>query len=106
MFLEPAFWVYPSPGYATGTGAPGTREWYTRARVYPNPSSGNFRIEHLTGNGGKPTLLKMMNLQGQLVFTRLLNSGDHELNVQLPPGVYLFSVASENGTQTELITIQ
>lgn len=75
-------------------------------RIYPNPSSGTFRIEHLAGNSGKPTLLKMMNLQGQLVFTRSLHPGDHELNVQLPPGVYLLSVASENGTQTELITIQ
>jgi uncharacterized delta-60 repeat protein len=75
-------------------------------KIYPNPSSGNFRIEYLAGNSGKPTLLKMMNLQGQLVFTRPLHPGDQELNVQLPPGIYLLSVASGNGTQTELITIQ
>ncbi len=75
-------------------------------RVYPNPSSGNFRIEHLAGNSGKPTLLKMMNLQGQVVFTQSLNSSDHEMNVSVPPGVYLLTVASEAGTQTELITIQ
>jgi N-acetylneuraminic acid mutarotase len=75
-------------------------------RVYPNPSSGNFRIEHLAGNSGKPTMLKMMNLQGQVVFTQSLTSGDHEMNVSVPPGVYLLTVASEAGTQTELITIQ
>lgn len=75
-------------------------------RVYPNPSSGNFRIEYLPGNSGKPALLKMMNLQGQVVFTQYLSSSDHELHVAIPAGVYLLSIASEAGTQTQMITIQ
>lgn len=69
--------------------------------VFPNPTQGKVSIVGVSG----PTKLKVLNLQGQLVFESLL-FGD-KVNIELnplPQGVYQFYFESSNGVAvTKLI---
>jgi uncharacterized repeat protein (TIGR01451 family)/fimbrial isopeptide formation D2 family protein len=67
----------------------------------PNPSSADFHItlenatDILSETGSE---LKLMNLQGQIVFTKKLTIGEKELDIQavtLPAGLYLVSLLKD-----------
>jgi hypothetical protein len=75
-------------------------------RIYPNPSSGNFHLEMLKENYKVPMFVTIYNLQGQVVLTQSLEPANPELNVNLPDGIYLLKVISDDATYTKLITIQ
>lgn len=73
--------------------------------VFPNPSSGNIHLE--TGNDNHKSMqATIYNIQGQMVFTQILEPGNMELNLRLTDGIYLLNVISDNATHMELITIQ
>jgi hypothetical protein len=78
----------------------------TLFRVYPNPNSGNFQIELLKGNRKKPLVANIYNVRGQEVLTQILLNGNYELNLQLPTGIYLLKVITDDSTYSKLITIQ
>ncbi len=75
-------------------------------RVYPNPSTGNFHLEILKENHQKPLIANIYNLQGQLVFTQALAPSNRDMNLNLPAGMYLLKVVSDNATYAKVITIQ
>jgi hypothetical protein len=77
-----------------------------RFKVYPNPSSGNFQLEMLYDNHQKSLLVTIYNLQGQVVYNQMLQPGDLVLNINVPDGLYLSKIISDNATHTELIAIQ
>jgi hypothetical protein len=72
---------------------------------YPNPSSGHILLGIPYENLQKSLLATIYNLQGQAVFSQMLEPGDQELNVKLPDGVYLLNIISDDASQTKLITI-
>ena len=74
-------------------------------RVYPNPNSGHIQLEMPDDKQNKSFSATIYNLQGQVVFTQILEPGKLELNVKLADGVYLLNVISADATHTELITI-
>jgi len=74
--------------------------------IYPNPSCGDIRFE-LPGNAFYGALqAAVYTMQGQRVFTQILEPGNPELHLNLPDGVYLLQVISDKDSQTALITIQ
>jgi kelch-like protein 1/4/5 len=75
-------------------------------RIYPNPSSGNFHIEMFNENHQKPILATIYNLQGQMVFTQMMEPRKLELNLDLPAGMYVLRIVAVKTTYSELITIQ
>jgi len=75
-------------------------------RVYPNPSSGLFHLEVSGENHETPFTANIYNLQGQLVFTQMLEPGNPVMNVKLFNGVYLLTVILNNEMHFKLITIQ
>jgi hypothetical protein len=89
-----------------GVGISANQEEEISLKVYPNPSSGYIKLEVPLNDHKMPLLATIYNLQGQAVFSQSLNPNDKELNLNLPNGIYLLKVISDEVTHTELITIQ
>jgi len=79
------------------------------ATVYPNPSTGEFYIE-LIGFNGSDVLMKMYNLNGQMVFEKYtgqyINGQKISISVKIPSGNYMLHIISGERTLTEPISIQ
>lgn len=77
--------------------------------IFPNPSDGVFQLAVDKSNA--PLDLKILNIQGQLVYSELL-PGKNEKYVRefdlraMSKGVYLIKVASEDFVKTEKLIIQ
>jgi len=92
--------IYVDPA----VGITSKSEKYDYFKVFPNPSSGNIYLE-ISDKNQNSLISAVYNLQGQLVFTQILTKDNRELNLQLPPGVYLLKVISEDGLYSKLITV-
>ena len=76
--------------------------------VSPNPNSGNFSIKlNLTGK----TIVKVVNIFGQMVFNRETNLS--EINTKIPvniekegKGIYFVQIKSEHGTFTKKVVVE
>ncbi len=97
-------YIYSKPD-CIWTGLSAKQEEEISFKVYPNPSSGLINIDVPLEDNQKPMLATIYNLQGQAVFSQTLNPDNRELNLNLPNGVYLLNVISDEVTHTELITI-
>lgn len=69
--------------------------------VYPNPSNGEINI-NITENGQ----LEIYNISGQLVANHNLNTGNNQLQVDLPSGIYVLKTSTENKNFTEKLVIK
>ena len=78
----------------------------TLFRVHPNPSSGNIRLDLPKENHQKPITATVYNLQGQVVFSQIIETANPGLNMNLADGIYLLKVISGTAAHTELIAIQ
>jgi len=87
-------------------GISANQEEEISVKVYPNPSSGHIKLEIPLNDHQKPLLANIYNLQGQMVFSQSLNPGDMELNVNLPDGIYLLNIISDDAMHSDLIIIQ
>jgi hypothetical protein len=74
--------------------------------IYPNPTSGNINLNLGDNNDNKKWFANIYNMQGQLVLTEIIQPDNREMNLQLPPGVYVLRVVAEDRVYSELITIQ
>ena len=74
--------------------------------IYPNPTSGIIHLELPDKNVQNHLLATLYNMQGQVVFTQTLASSDRDLNLNLPAGMYLLKVVSDDAAYKKLITIQ
>ncbi len=77
--------------------------------VYPNPNTGSF---HFTGFLEKPSFMqaRLLDLQGRVLFTQQFEQIDgaflrHIEAPQLPTGLYLLNIQTEQGTRTLPISI-
>jgi len=80
-------------------------------RVYPNPANQNISIEFSLPNSldGHISLINISGVQVKsIVSQRTFNSGMNLFNANLtdvPPGVYLISIITDNGFKTQRIII-
>jgi len=71
--------------------------------IYPNPTKGgNFNVS-LAGNNS--ALLSIINLQGQVVYSAEVSNGA-AINTNLGAGVYVVSVQTANGVQTQKLIVK
>ncbi|MDX2281209.1 MAG: T9SS type A sorting domain-containing protein [Saprospiraceae bacterium] len=77
--------------------------------VYPNPNTGSF---HFTGFLERPSSMqaRLLDLQGRVLFTQQFEQIDgaflrHIEAPQLPTGLYLLNIQTEQGTRTLPISI-
>jgi hypothetical protein len=88
------------------SGVPSSKEKDPFFRIYPNPTNGKAHLELLLNGRQGPAEATVYNLQGQLVHQQTLSSGNQEINLQVPNGVYVLKVQYGETMQQELITIQ
>lgn len=72
--------------------------------IYPNPSSGSFKVE-VASTGGGERHLSIYNVMGQLVYGGNFSGTKKEINVDLPKGVYQVRVESEDAVGRKRIII-
>ena len=72
--------------------------------VYPNPASDFVKV---TTVNGQQSTVKVYNTLGMLVEEIEINSNETEINVSdYNPGVYFFSIQTENGNVTKKIVVE
>lgn len=74
--------------------------------VYPNPSVGLFDvvIPHDAGDG---ITIRLMDVTGSVVFTRLVNAGRHTINAaNLSKGVYMIELQTRDAIRTTRVVLQ
>jgi hypothetical protein len=74
---------------------------YDNLLIYPNPNNGSFELSYDTRNN-QPATFTLYNLQGQMLFTKLLDNGANKHAIKLPNvanGVYLYKLRQNNQDQ-------
>ena len=72
--------------------------------VYPNPASDFVKV---TTVNGQQSTVKVYNTLGMLVEEIEINSNETEINVSdYNPGIYFFSIQTENGNVTKKIVVE
>lgn len=72
-------------------------------KVYPNPACGFIIVE--TTHGENPVLFEMVDLQGKKVISTYIASKNHLEVRDLPGGLYIFQVYTEEGWKNGRILI-
>lgn len=70
-------------------------------QIYPNPAKDFFQIES-TEKG----LVRIYDLNGKLIQKEQMNSTNHQLNIQLPKGVYLVEFETKNSKSTQKLIVK
>ena len=74
--------------------------------IYPNPAKDVVR---LSTDNGQQTTVRIYNVMGMLVGTRLATSATNEIEINVSdynPGVYFFNIQTENGNVTKKIVVE
>jgi hypothetical protein len=77
-----------------------------KIEVYPNPGSGKIHLQIPSDDLQMPMMINIFNMQGQMVFNTYLADYDSDLNLQLPAGVYILKVITDDNVYSKVITIQ
>lgn len=82
------------------------RDLSAAVAVFPNPSNGNFTVALGNDITGEATL-SMMTLEGKVLFSTIVSGNEYQANVsELPAGIYLLKVRTENGQAVKKLTIK
>ena len=74
--------------------------------IYPNPAKDVVR---LSTDNGQQTTVRIYNVMGMLVGTRLATSATNEIEINVSdynPGIYFFNIQTENGNVTKKIVVE
>ncbi|MDZ7743420.1 MAG: T9SS type A sorting domain-containing protein [Bacteroidota bacterium] len=66
---------------------------YGNIRVYPNPGSGTVFIQ----SDGSVREIRLVNLQGQLLYSEQTAGKKIQLDPELPPGIYILQLNTASG---------
>jgi hypothetical protein len=84
---------YPFIGTSTATDLTVTKAFGDEISVYPNPVTDVFTINGIEGTA----TLQIINTNGQVVKNELINSGQKVSVGDLPQGIYIVKLTTENG---------
>jgi len=72
--------------------------------IFPNPAKdGNFNV---TLSNSETAALTIVSLQGQTVYSTVVENGFASLQTNLGAGVYIVSIQSESGLKTQKLVIK
>lgn len=75
--------------------------------VYPNPSTGKFRVKITGEKLYTESKLEMFSVDGKPIFTRILKENDSEIDPgKLQPGFYFLKITSEGNSYSKSLIIQ
>lgn len=78
----------------------------SRLRIYPNPSSGEFTLDVISGETGGTHELYLMNPLGEIVFEKTGIREHETLNLHLRNGIYFLQLKNGKGIFTKKIIIR
>ncbi len=87
---------------ATGTEQ---EEIFSLFKIYPNPSSGFIQIEIADQSQGE-FRVKLLDLNGKMIFETACHNRLCELNLKLPGGMYLLNIESPERSITQKIILE
>ncbi len=71
--------------------------------VYPNPSGGVFNVK-MTSSSKAPTLLRIVNNSGTIIYSTKINAGvNYQVGENLQPGIYYINISQ--GTQSKTMKV-
>ena len=71
------------------------------ARIYPNPTTGNLKIE-----AGELNAVSVFNLVGQKVFEENINGDEYIINMkEFGSGIYMVRINTVNGSTTQKVSV-
>ncbi len=76
----------------------------TMFKIYPNPACDAITIGSLPIAQIAPLIVKIFNIEGKLLFSQLANIGQ-PIPINLPAGLYMIRLETENETQTSQLII-
>ncbi|MCC6372426.1 MAG: T9SS type A sorting domain-containing protein, partial [Bacteroidia bacterium] len=62
-------------------------------QLFPNPNNGHFKIEYESAL--KPSHLQVVNLLGEVVYSKEVEGTESSLNLSLAKGVYFLRIIGE-----------
>ncbi|MEA3460769.1 MAG: T9SS type A sorting domain-containing protein [Bacteroidota bacterium] len=74
-------------------------------KVYPNPSSGHLQIE-LSDQTSNGCWIKLMDMNGKLVYESECHNNLCELNLELPGGMYLLNIETSDRSISQKIILE
>jgi hypothetical protein len=87
---------------ATGTGQEGINSMF---KIYPNPTGGIVQVE-LTGVALNDFRIRLMDMNGKLVYETECHDNRCELHLELPGGMYLFQIEGTGHSISQKIIIE
>jgi hypothetical protein len=92
-------------GFTYSSTGIGDEEIYSLFKIYPNPSSGMIQIE-LSDQAQDEFLIKLMDMNGKLVYETESYDKKCELDLALPGGIYLLTIETSKNSITQKLIIQ
>ncbi len=90
--------------YTTGIEPIQARELFFE--LYPNPGRGTLNVSTIAQGYQDTYIVRVYTLQGEVVLSDRINSGETAMNLNLPVGTYVFSLTGMQGTQSKILIIQ
>lgn len=76
---------------------------HLRVKIYPNPTTGKFQLE--TKDGFNAEQIVVYSLDGQKVYSQMLNTNHEIINVQLASGIYFIKVIDGEKSSTQKLVV-
>ena len=92
-------------GFSYSATGIGDEEINSLFKIYPNPSSGIIQVE-LTDPAQDEFKIRLMDLNGKLVYETVCYDRQCELNLALPGGMYLLNIESSERSITQKIILE
>ncbi|MCD4711587.1 MAG: T9SS type A sorting domain-containing protein, partial [Bacteroidales bacterium] len=74
-------------------------------KIYPNPGKDNIQIE-LTDQIQNAFRIRIMDLNGKLVYEKECHNNPYELSLELPGGMYLLTIETGERRMTQKIILE
>ena len=95
-------YIYSFSYDVNGLNESNIKSWFS---LYPNPNTGDFTIE-MTALHQQGTVIKILNMNGKVIYTRSLDNEINPISLTLSPGLYIIKVDSGNDHFSKKLIIQ
>ena len=101
VFYVDANYGMSCPAFVNYSIALGVNENDLMVSIYPNPTSGNVRIE-----AHEMSRISIVNALGQVVYNKTVNGNEASVDMaQFGNGIYMVNITTANGTTVKRIVV-
>lgn len=77
-----------------------------QAKVYPNPSNGNFKVEILDNVNDHNLTMSVMSINGKVIHQQRLNNEQNSVQLNVGSGIYFVQIQGQNTVENIRIIVQ